>query len=226
MARKRDYIAEIQSIKDRLPQGQHRFYLLSERLVSIANAGLYVQNKVKDKSLKEELYRYFPTALVACIQAYYKLAVEDLINHGEAFSKNAKKLRLMQTPLTVEDILNMEKKVTPAQLIAHLLNFNSMSDIDNHMTDLIGEGYLKKLKKTRFPEDPLKRTKLVTMEEYDKHAFLYLNALFAIRHVYCHEITEKPKFTANMLTGTIVNVWSFFMASNHLIGALLGEPLI
>ncbi|GAI82352.1 unnamed protein product, partial [marine sediment metagenome] len=219
MARKRDFVAEIQRIKDGLPQGQHRYYLVTERSVSIASAGLYVLNKVKDKALKEELYRYFPTALVACIQAYYKLAVEDLINHGEPFSTNAKKLSLIETQLTVEDVLNMDKKVTPAQLIAHLLNFNSMSDIDKHMTNLIGEGYLKKLKKTKFAENPFERSSLlVTMEEYDKNVFQYLDGLFKLRHIYCHEISEKQKVTANMLVAMVVNVWSFFNASNYLMG--------
>ena len=84
MSRTRDIIQEIDDVRQR-----RRFGLamseLPMRLFALEHAF-----KKHDKA-QSELTRYFPVALIACVEGYFRMAIRDLIDAGEPYLSNAEK---------------------------------------------------------------------------------------------------------------------------------------
>lgn len=91
-----------------------------------------------------ELSRYFPIALVSCIEGYFRLVFADLINHGAPYKDNAAKFEIK---FTIDTAVSLERhSVTLGEFVAHLLPLNNLDDIESNMTTLIGESFLKLFK--------------------------------------------------------------------------------
>ena len=84
MPRARDIIEEIAGIRARRRFG----FTMSElplRLLALEHAF-----RKHDKA-NVELTRYFPVALIACLEGYCRMAIRDLIDAGEPYLSNAEK---------------------------------------------------------------------------------------------------------------------------------------
>src|SRR5574341_2500220 len=106
MASKRDYITEIVQKRSRLLKRVGRWKLFSTRYEQVLSAFEYLR-KSKDASLaaRQELLKYVPMGTVACLEAYYRMVIRDLIDHGAPYNANAHKLEDIK--LDVATVLGM-----------------------------------------------------------------------------------------------------------------------
>ena len=84
MSRTRDLIQEIADVRRRRRFGPAMAELLF-RLFALEQAF-----KEHDRN-KRELSRYFPVALIACVEGYFRIAIKELIDAGEPYLSNAEK---------------------------------------------------------------------------------------------------------------------------------------
>ncbi len=84
MSRARDIIQEIADVRERRQFGS-AMAELPFRLLALEQAFKSYDRK------QIELARYFPVALVACIEGYFRMVVGDLIDSGEPYLTNAEK---------------------------------------------------------------------------------------------------------------------------------------
>jgi len=125
---KRNIIQEILQIVRRQPFDARRTHPFGERHNSLVFAltAPDVWNKPKHTSLRTELLRHLPSALVACIESYFRRCVSDLIDSGEPFLSNAAKLT--EQKFTLKTIIDIqEKQISVGHLASHVAPLNSLS---------------------------------------------------------------------------------------------------
>ena len=81
----RKIIEQIVSVRSRL-RFERREAELFARLSAIESSYERVDPAVP------ELLRYYPTALVACLESYFRLAIKELIDSGEPYLGNSRQL--------------------------------------------------------------------------------------------------------------------------------------
>ena len=81
----RNLIQEILDIRSRLRYGS-AFHEFATRLILLDGAF------EKRKTVDAEFLNYFPVALVACCEGFFRLAVKELVDSGAPFLDNAAKL--------------------------------------------------------------------------------------------------------------------------------------
>ncbi len=141
MSRTRDFIREIADIRQRRRFGS-TMAELPLRLFALEHAF-----KDHDKS-QSELTRYFPVALIACIEGYFRMAIKDLIDAGEPFLTNAEKpascLKLDFSVL----LANHGQAITVGELVAHGVSLSRLEHIESALSNLLGAGFFQALRST------------------------------------------------------------------------------
>ena len=214
MTRKRDYIAEILDTRTRAYKRADRWQQFTRRNEAIIDAEGFLSKGKGNHAARVELLKYISIGTVACVEAYFRMAVRDLIEHGSPFEQNARKLQDIKLELAT--ILDMRReKISHGEFIAHLLPLNNLDDINRHVSVLIGSSFLDDLKDIEIPEFGMRPLELIP-GLYER-----MKELFTQRHIYCHEIAMKVKPTfekeGRILAATII----FVNASDRLIERLL-----
>ena len=190
MARKRDYIEEILTRKDRhlirAPR-EDQFRLRVYPLVKGFRAILALDS---DVDYKNEWLKYGAIGYIACIEGYFRMLFSDLINAGPPYSNRISGFKDIK--INIEDLVAIHSKtVSLGEYISHLLPMNGVNDINGNMTTLIGQDYFNLLKASPTnlfnPDD--KRVVGETFPEIIGN----VEALFQLRHLYCHELAPKVK---------------------------------
>jgi hypothetical protein len=131
-----------------------------------------------------ELRKYYPIAIIACLEDYMRLIVKDLIDYGEPYVSNLSKLENIDLKLDV--LIQMKKKnITIGEIIAHTLPFSSIDHIFNALSKIGGDELLRKIK-TEINELTEKGNTDVA-NNYDDICKLICEA-FRLRHIYAHEL--------------------------------------
>jgi len=186
--KKRDIISEILSKRKRLSNRNDVYEHADKRLTSLIYTYFHLQPLSREhKNIKSELIRYFAVGFVSCLEGYYRAIIKELIDHGPPFRDNAP--RLDELKLDIRTLTQLhDKKVSIGEMISHLLKISSFDDIQKHMSTLLGCDYFSKLK-----------TKTVVGNkvygEFHPRAYATLNDIFADRHVACHELNPRLKWT-------------------------------
>jgi len=217
---KRNLINEIHSVKSRSYHNSRYDY--SQRLFRIDGA---IQD-LEDNSgrFKNELLRYIPISMVACFEAFFKSAVRDLIDFGNPFSDNVKKFNQAQNIKLDFDMLGaiQAKSLTIGELIAHVLPYNNLSDVNSNLTTLIGFDFLSELKKfkkkSQFEAENTFRSDFV---ERAGGIFQSVERMYKIRHIFCHESPTSYKVDYDGIIQDYQNCKAFLEQSNSLITEIL-----
>jgi hypothetical protein len=171
MSRTRDTIQEIADIRQRRRLGS-AMAELPLRLFALEHAF-----KIHDKS-QHELIRYFPVALIACVEGYFRMAIKDLIDAGEPYLSNAEKpassLKLDFSLLRAVH----GKTITVGELVAHGVPLSRLEHIENVLSSLLGIGFLHSL-----------RTTTVDFARFDRH--IIMSALGRIVDFKCLHFTLR-----------------------------------
>ncbi|HEU0143157.1 MAG TPA: hypothetical protein VFQ47_00070 [Nitrososphaera sp.] len=188
MARKRNYIQEILNINWRMHRRGSRWEKFSRRLTPLLNARDALDNSKIDLKQKQELYRYFPIAMIAAMEGYFKIVYRQLIDYGQPYSANA--LGFKDLKFEIAELLAISGGiVSSGQLVAHLLPHKSIYDINRNMSTLLGEDFFGEFKKQKIPfiEDD------ILIEEIFPYLKGGVQSTFEIRHLFCHELGTKVR---------------------------------
>ena len=119
MSRQRDLVQEIIETRERNKAGAAKGELYI-RLIALERA---FENRA---TTNEELIRYFPIALVACIESYFRTTIKELIDSGDPYVNNAGKLA---EKLKFDyDIVKafQGKKISLGEFVSHMVSINNL----------------------------------------------------------------------------------------------------
>jgi hypothetical protein len=216
MSKTRDYIAEIVAKQRRMRFSGTRLSLFSGRTNPIC---LFNPENIESKEIRDEILKYVPVGYVAATEAFFRLAIRDLIDFGPPFSENAKQFKDFKFPL--ETVLNLyQKGTTIGELVAHLLPINNLQDINSTMSVLLGEDFRARLKETKLKLKPSEDSSVTLKDFNDVVIFQDVEKIFSLRHYYCHEFaidSEADEKQLNEMTG---GVFLFVLATESLLNEL------
>ena len=169
-----------------------------------------------------ELLRYFPIGLIACIEGYYSIVIKELIDFGSPFYENISKLKSVQQ-IDFEIFKAIQQKtISLGDFVAHLLPINNLGDINTHLSILTGKDYLEELKSVydRFEVEVLKKEKKNII---DDASVIYqgINKTFELRHIFAHEIADTYELNSETIEVCFRSVKSLIKATSEFISELL-----
>jgi len=141
MGRTRDIIEEIADVRQRRRFGE-AMSELPHRLFALEQAF-----KKHDKA-ENELTRYFPVALIACVEGYFRMAIKDLVDAGEPYLTNAEKpASSIKLDFSVLRAV-YGKAITVGELVAHSVQLSRLEHIQAILSSLLGKDFLQELRTT------------------------------------------------------------------------------
>lgn len=203
--RRSDPIKQILDRKSRLSDTQ-RFIDLTGRLIPLAEIFKAIEVE-KESSLpiriREELMRYLPIAVIACIEGYFRLLFRDLIDAGSPYIDNLRSFEDRDLRFKIDDIVAIQKEtVSLGDFISHLLPINSLEEINYCMSTLLGKDFLESLKSSPF---------------ISPSVYKGVKRLFELRHIFAHELATKEKLDIKKCETIIGAGVSFLMATETMI---------
>jgi len=203
---KRDYIAEILSIKSRIHKSE-RWDLVLRHMRAMSECTDIIEVVSHEADYLEEKHnifmtshiqymdQFFPIKCVACIEGYFRLLIADLVDFGDPFRENAKSFS--EIKFSIESVLSLQKgKVSVGDFISHLLSMNSFANICSIMSILIGKDFKGQLKDMYFKKPHIKPL-ITTDEDVFNSIIKVVSEMFKHRHIYCHELGDPGEVIAS-----------------------------
>ncbi len=221
MGRTRDIIEEIADVRNRRMFGE-AMAELPLRLFALERAFNEHDNSQK------ELTRYFPVALIACVEGYFRMAVKDLIDAGEPFLSNAEKpASSIKLDFSVVRAVH-GKVITVGELVAHSVKLSSLEHIDAIFSNLLGVNFLNALRttKSRWAIEVKKEPAVSMLAEPDQ-VFADVARTFELRHIICHEIASEYEIDTDEIARCFESCVSFLRVADEHISDVIhpGAPL-
>ena len=212
---KRDYVQEILGIRART--GEKPPYigiLLRVREVKSLITG-------HDKPLDEAL-RYCPVGLVACMEAYFRAIIKELIDSGVPFSQRAEKFERISFNFQLVAAIH-GRTITLGELIAHLVPIKNKQDINSCMSVLLDADFFEQVKGARdhWPWKPAVTASAEPVISDPATVFQDLDKVFELRHIVCHEFAHSIEITKDAAERYIDSVDAFLNATNFIVMKLL-----
>jgi len=212
---KRDYLGEIREIKERNQWGRASLEM-SIRLDSIRDAF------DKQPELSLELLRYFPVALVALIEGYFRARIKELLDYDNKYLTNLASDGGFQLKLDLSVARAIEgRAITVGDFVAHLLPINDLSTLAGHMSRLTGADFLTSISGVHNRYDVEVRKQPATPIISDAHAtFANVQGTFETRHIICHELASALKLGRSQVEAYVRDCSAFLRAANEYLGNL------
>lgn len=205
MARQRDYIGEILAKKGRHLKRVARDEQFTRRVHPLVEGFRYLKSLDPSTAFRREWLKYGAIGYIACVEGYFRMLFADLINFGKPYSDRASEFRDIK--FNIDDVIAIHsRKVSLGEYIAHLLPLNGIQDINYCMSIILGEDFLSAYK--LMPASDRVSTpigELFPLEIYE------VDALFKLRHLYCHELAPKmsvqPRKVEQYISSTAGFIW-------------------
>jgi hypothetical protein len=221
MSRTRDIIQEIAEVRRRRRFGPAMAELLF-RLFALEQAF-----KEHDRN-KRELSRYFPVALIACVEGYFRIAIKELIDAGEPYLSNAEKpASSMKIDFSIVRAVH-GKSVTVGELVAHGIPLSRLDHVEAALSNLLGISFLRALRSTvdRWAHEVKGNAAVPILTEPDQ-VFADVAKTFELRHIICHEMASAYEIEYDEVARCFESCVKFLRASDELISETMqpGAPL-
>lgn len=207
---KRDYVGEIAKLRSRTkwdsPLGD-----VSIRLSQIENAFAS-----RDR-MPVEMLRYFPVAIVACLEAYCRAEIREVVDHGSPFTDRAAKLDTSKSSFDIELLRAIgTKAVTLGELTAHLLPLNNLADVNRHFSVLFDADFLEEIKRVR-DRWKVEIEKQADVPIIEDAAFVFTNVkrCFELRHIFAHESATAVTVGSEEIENCFTAAAKFLRASQQ-----------
>lgn len=221
MSRARDIIQEIANVRERRRFGS-AMAELPLRLLTLEQAF-----KSHDRK-QTELARYFPVALIACMEGYFRMVIRDLIDSGEPYLTNAEKATSNLKPDFAVMRAVHGRKITIGELVSHGIPISRLEHVDGTLSALLGTNFLSKLRLTvdRWAHEVKGEPATPILSNPDQ-TFTDVSRTFELRHVICHEIASAYLIDFAEIERCFESCVSFLRASDECISETLhpGSPL-
>lgn len=183
--------------------------------------------KEHDKS-QIELTRYFPVALIACVEGYFRMAMKDLIDTGEPYLSNAEKpASSLKLDFSVLRAVH-GKAITVGELVAHGVPLSRLEHIESALSSLIGTGFLQALRTTadRWAHE-IRGEPATPILAKPNEVFADVARTFELRHIICHEIASAYEIESEEVARCFESCAAFLRAADEFISETIhpGAPL-
>jgi len=221
MGRTRDIIQEIEDIRQR-------------RRIGLAMAELPMRLSALEQAFRHhdkaesELNRYFPVALIACVEGYFRMAIKDLIDAGEPYLSNAEKLSSsLKMDFSVLRAVH-GKTITVGELVAHSIQLSRLEHIETALSGLLGKGFLDSVRAItdRWAHE-MKGEPATPILSNPDEVFADIARTFELRHIICHEIDSAYGIKSEEVAQCFESCVAFLRAADELISETMhpGAPL-
>lgn len=221
MSRTRDIIEEIAQVRQRRRFGS-AIAELPFRLFTLEQA--FKEHDEKS----QELTRYFPVALVACIEGYFRLAIKELIDAGEPYITNAERpASSIKLDFTVVRAIH-GKAVTVGELVGHSVPLSRLDHIESAMSSLLGTSFLGCMRTvTDRWEHEVRGAPVKPILADPDEVFAGVAKAFELRHIICHEIASAHEILYTEVARCFESCVAFLRAADELVSETLhpGAPL-
>jgi uncharacterized protein YecT (DUF1311 family) len=177
---------------------------------------------------KRELSRYFPVALIACVEGYFRIAIKELIDAGEPYLSNAEKpASSMKIDFSIVRAVH-GKSVTVGELVAHGIPLSRLDHVEAALSNLLGISFLRALRSTvdRWAHEVKGNAAVPILTEPDQ-VFADVAKTFELRHIICHEMASAYEIEYDEVARCFESCVKFLRASDELISETMqpGAPL-
>jgi uncharacterized protein YecT (DUF1311 family) len=174
----------------------------------------------------EEALRYVPVGLVACLEAYFRAVVRELVDSGKPFLQRAENLE--RIPFNFRAVAAIHgRTITLGSLVAHLVPMNNKRDLNATMSTLLNDDFLEKLKEVRehWPWKPIASSSTESVISDPAIVFADLDRVFELRHVVCHEFGLPIHIGKSEAERYIASVDTFLSAVTFMVMKLLFKDI-
>ena len=181
-------------------------------------------------NLKNVLMKYIPIALVAIVEHYFKSAISNLVDHDIRFRRN---LSNINTPLSFDLIINLEQsQISLGYFVAHILPTNSLEKINSSMSTILGEDFLRLLKKKYreaarpyqlslfdilLSDDELANKIQEELQNRLNTMLSVTQLIFELRNKYAHEPVFPKSSDEKTITQGVSAITEFLWASEQVL---------
>ena len=219
MSRTRDIIQEISEIRQRRRFGSSMTEL-PIRLSAMAQAF------EARKDVDPEFIKYFPVALIACIEGYFRMVIQELIDAGEPFLSNAEATG-QKIDFSILRAIH-GKTITVGEMVAHSVSISSFEHINKWLGIFLGKDFVVALRTVhdRWAVEILKEPLAPVLQDPNS-VFAGVKRTFELRHIICHEIASAYEINSQEIESCFEHCIAFLKASDELIAETLfpGAPL-
>jgi Lysozyme inhibitor LprI len=226
MGRTRDIIQEIADIRQRR-RFDSTMFELSMRLFALERTFKKL-DKIELDKIESEVFRYFPVALIACVEGYFRMAIKDLIDAGEPYLSNAEKpASSIKLDFSVLRAVH-GKTITVGELVAHSVQLSRLEHIEAALSSLLGTSFLQALRATtnRWAHEVKGEPATPILTEPDK-VFADVARIFELRHIICHEIASAYEIESEEVARCFESCVTFLRAADEFVSETIrpGAPL-
>lgn len=211
----RKIIEQIVSTRSRF-RFQHRETELFARLTEIK-----MSYKRMDPTVPEFL-RYYPIALIACVESYFRLAIKELIDFGEPYLSNSRHL-LRREGYDFDILIGLHgEKIAIGEVISHHPSISSIGHVIAIMDKVIDIDFRKAITEVydRGKVEIEKRPKKPIISDIGE-TLCYVGRTFELRHVLCHETATAVQIETEEIDKFIYHTTIFLKSSDELISQIL-----
>ena len=169
-----------------------------------------------------ELLRYYPTALIACVEAYFRLAIRELIDSGEPYLSNSRQL-LRREGYDFDILIGLHgEKITIGDVISYHPSISSIGHVIAIMDKITDTDFRKAIAEVhdRWNVEIEKKPKKPIIFDIDE-TLGYVGRTFELRHVLCHETATAIQIETEEIDKFIYHTSIFLNASDELISQML-----
>ena len=209
MRKSRNIIEEIMEIRSRQPNA-HLSTQLRIKLGSLKNVYKNRQN------IDKELWRYFPISIIACLEAFFRLAIKQLIDTGDPYLTNSQYL-LGKRKIDFDILKALHgQSITIGDIAGHLISTNNLNQISETMNELLGHDFLKEISQTydRYGVKVHKEPKRTIISD-SNITFRFVARTFDLRHIFCHEFANKYELDTSEIEQCFEHSCDFLEASQE-----------
>ena len=208
-------IDRIRSSRSRL-----RFNLREAELFTRLSAIRHSYKQLDPENL--ELQRYYPIALVACLESWFRLAIRELVDFGDPYLGNARQL-IQRERFDYEILAGLHgQTITIGEVISQHPPISSLEQTIAIMGTLVGKDFREGVSKVhdRWKVEIEKQPKAPIVADIDE-TFRYVDRTFELRHIFCHEIATAIEVERDEINKCIDHTAVFLKASDELISQTL-----
>lgn len=161
---------------------------------------------------REELLRYFPIAVVAAIDGYFRARLARLVDSGEPFLSNAVKAYPNVTLDTVLAGAIAARTVSLGELLMHPVTMSGFDTLIQVVTKITGvANFLEELAKIKPTHLDAKKDDRIIRDS--KETWVHLGKVFTLRHILCHELAADLVIDDAEIRGLLITSQQFMKAS-------------
>ena len=135
-------------------------------------------------------YEYIPVTIVACIQSFLRYKIHELLDFGEPYFSNSKKMtHIKGLKLEIEDLEEIAReKLHRTDIIAHHMPIHNLESLNAVLSTLMETDFLYSL--LNFDPPKYKNEKIQLLRQNKEAIFKDIASIFELRNIYCHEFSS------------------------------------